>query len=544
MKLRYFIIFGIIFILISPLLIISFYEVFPKKIHDQTQEGISLGFLGRGEVNFMWKDSIWSGEIYVPKLIFIPFWVDLEIKPGTIVKFKHNRDYKTVDKSGLRINKGTIKAKGTAEDMIWFTSDAPDPINGDWWGISMYDSDSEFDHVIVEFGEMGITQEDSSTNIANSIIRWSNAEGLYAERSIATFQNNTLYGNGYHGIALEQYNTIKILNNIFRDDNFAIHSEKTIVNIEGNCFLNELQGISAGMDSKLIVKNNYFKNIGPNPEFIIYDGSTINQDYLNVNYFDDDNFQCPKFDYQDIKNFELNYIPGDPEDRFPYIYDEEDETRKVLKKIGENLSFGWALEYVDGFLYRFTLGETKFVKINLETGEYIFLGNDGIMNPRGLTHDGEFFYVNDFSLLKIFKFTIENNNLKVIDSFDIPEKEKGGVMGLTTDGDYLYLSSRDITKLYKLEKDGTLVDEISNKEQFGRPIVWTGEFFWAGYGNCKGLCKYTKDGKLVGEIYLPAKDTWAMTWDGKYLWTIQRTNEMWNDPKIYQIEILDDSLKS
>ena len=165
------------------------------------------------------------------------------------------------------------------------------------------------------------------------------------------------------------------------------------------------------------------------------------------------------------------------------------------------------------------------------------------MNPRGLTWDGEYFYVNDFSLLKIFKFKLEDSYLNVYDSFDIPEKEKGGTNGLTTDRDYLYLSSRDLTKLYKLNKDGTLVDEISNEKQFGRPIIWTGEFFWASHGVCKGLCKYTKDGKLVGEIYLPAKDTWAMAWDGKYLWTIQRTNEMWNDPKIYQIEILDDSLK-
>ena len=27
-------------------------------------------------------------------------------------------------------------------------------------------------------------------------------------------------------------------------------------------------------------------------------------------------------------------------------------------------------------------------------------------------------------------------------------------------------------------------------------------------------------------------------WDGKYLWTRQRTNEMWDDDKIYQIEVL------
>jgi len=46
---------------------------------------------------------------------------------------------------------------------------------------------------------------------------------------------------------------------------------------------------------------------------------------------------------------------------------------------------------------------------------------------------------------------------------------------------------------------------------------------------------------LAGSIYPAAKDTWALAWDGQYLWTIQRTCEMWNDPKIFKIKILDDS---
>jgi hypothetical protein len=76
----------------------------------------------------------------------------------------------------------------------------------------------------------------------------------------------------------------------------------------------------------------------------------------------------------------------------------------------------------------------------------------------------------------------------------------------------------------------------------GGAIVWTGDYFWTGSGCGKGICKFTEEGKLVGEIYPAAKDTWAIAWDGNYLWTIQRTCEMWDDPKIYQIEILDDSL--
>ena len=111
----------------------------------------------------------------------------------------------------------------------------------------------------------------------------------------------------------------------------------------------------------------------------------------------------------------MGYLPGDPEDKYPYIYDDEDETRRVLKRIGAGLSFGWALEYVDGFLYRFSLGSGEigqsldFIRVHPETGKYAKYGNDVIMNPRGLAHDGEFFFVNDrpprkrqFRILRFF----------------------------------------------------------------------------------------------------------------------------------------------
>lgn len=113
---------------------------------------------------------------------------------------------------------------------------------------------------------------------------------------------------------------------------------------------------------------------------------------------------------------------------------------------------------------------------------------------------------------------------------------------MTTDGDNLYLKSRDGSKLYKLDKSGNPVGEIylQNNIRFDSDIVWTGNYFWASGGCEKGIGKFTAEGNLVGEIYPPAKDTWALAWDGNYLWSIQRTCEMWDDPKIYQIEILND----
>ena len=534
---------GVVALIIIILTGIFIFWKIPKNVSNTEVGGILL------------KDQRWSGEMLVKEQVIIPLGITLTIEPGTKVKFKNYRGYKEPgEKVGIDIIKGTLIAKGTPDNQIWFTSDAQDPINGDWLGIYISNSkNSVFDHVIVEFGEMGIMQFDSSVPVTNSIVRYANAEGLYAERSSPIFINNTLYKNGYHEIALEQYNkNVIIKNNIFRDGYVAIHHEKSSSIIEGNYFKNYPNfAISAGMDSDIIVKKNKFENIKGEPLNIYASKATIEgNDFGN----DTVKVEIPPFDYKDINNHPLDYIPGDEKDKYMYIYP-DDETRRTVKKLGKDLYFGWSLLYTKNYLWRFSLGAGEigkgldFIKIDPETGNYMKFGTNEIMNPRGLTYDGEYFYVNDFSLLKIFKFKLKENAkqgdfIEVVDSFDIPEKEMGGTMALTSDGDFLYHKSRDGSKLYKLDKKGNLVGEI----KFDNPtamqcLVFTGDYFWTCGGCKKGLCKFAKDGKLIGEIYPPAKDTWAMAWDGKYLWGLERTSEMWNDPKIYQIEILNDSIE-
>lgn len=485
------------------------------------------------------SDEVWSGKIYVSDVITVRKGATLTIKPGTVVKFKYDRNYKTFHRGGLKILRGTIKAIGTPQKQIWFTSAAAKPINGDWNGINIEDSqDSEFKYVIVEYGEMGVEQFDSSIPVTNSIIRWSNAEGLYAERSEPYFENNTLYGNGYHDIALEQFNrNVKIINNYFHDSHYSIHQEETQTLIKGNYFANyKKEVITAGQESKVIVSGNTFVNVNKKRLFMEESGAEI---VKRENIFAK-KANPPKFDYKDIKKTTLGYIPGDPNDKFPYIYDKEDETRKVIKVIGKDLGFGWTLTYAKGFLWKLDFANF-LVRIDPKTSEYKMYdidNKDQIINPRGLTWDGRYFWVNDFSLHRISKFTLKGNKVKFLKYFDIPYKNQGGNSGLASDGAFLYYRSRK-GDVIKLNKDGKILDVI---KMGGASLVWTGKYFWAAYGGEKGIGKYTKDGKLVGEIYPPAKDPWAIAWDGKYLWTLQRTSETWNDPKIFQMKIKDDSL--
>ena len=492
------------------------------------------------------QDTIWTGVIHVIGTVVVPEGVTLTIEPGTVVKFKHYRDYKYPVKVYLIVRGGTVNATGTSQAQIWFTSDAQFPRNGDWGSITCRNTNtSVFKYVIVEFGELGIIQFDSSVNVTYSIIRWCNSEGLYAERSSPFYGWNLLYNNSYHDIALEQFNyDVTIQSNIFLGGFFSIHAEKTNVSIIDNYFTDYLYyALTGSGDSNILIINNSFSNYPHTYPWSF--GSTVNATFqgsmFNPGYL-------PLLLFPDSRNYVLPYRPGSTADQYQYIYDQVDLTREVETRIGKDLSFGWSLECVNGYLWRFKIGAAgsgkyiDLVKLDPVTQNKTLYRNDYIMNPRGLTYDGEFFWVNDFSLLKIFKFKINASNaIEIYASFDIPYKSKGGTMGMTNDGQFLYLISRDRNTLYQINKTGSLVGEINAKTwSLGNAIVWANGYFWSTGGNT--LKKWAIDGNCVGMIFPPAKDAWAITWDGSFLWTLQRTCENWNDDKIFMIHILDNSL--
>ena len=56
----------------------------------------------------------------------------------------------------------------------------------------------------------------------------------------------------------------------------------------------------------------------------------------------------PQLDYEDQRPYDLGYTPGDPADQYSYLFAAEHETRLVVRRIGEGLEFGWALECTVG----------------------------------------------------------------------------------------------------------------------------------------------------------------------------------------------------
>ena len=183
-----------------------------------------------------------------------------------------------------------------------------------------------------------------------------------------------------------------------------------------------------------------------------------------------------------------------------------------------------------------------FVEINPIVGNTTSYGNDFILNPRGLAHDGNFFWVNDFTLRKIFKFQINASNcLEILLSFDVPNAGQGGLNSLACDGSYLYTLSQYGNSIYKIDFSGSLVSEIIIQGGFiSGALVWTGNYFWV-YSDIY-LTKWYPNWTLGGKIYPAAWGTDALAWDGQYLWALSRTCELWSDGKIFQIEIIDDQV--
>ncbi|MDH5695860.1 MAG: right-handed parallel beta-helix repeat-containing protein [Dehalococcoidia bacterium] len=571
------------------------------------------------KVGRLGQNETWSGEIFIPGMVQVPQGVTLTIEPGTVIKFRHSRDYKNLGRGTLVVNGGTLKAIGTPEEPIWFTSDAEEPINGDWEGIAIENSKGEniIKYSIVECSFIGIRFWTSSGTVANSIVRWINAEGIYMERSNVVLENNMIYGTGYNGIAMEQFNDVIIKNNkIINNQGSGIHGEATKAVIENNIIRNSRTGITFDDFSEAVLRNNLIEDIR-NEALHFYFNSTGNLLFnevrnsglaissfgsrliVNSNDIYDNtrnieihsmqevdlrenwwgttdknsikekinsdtevsfepfldregvSIQEPVFDYQDVKKTELGYIPGDPEDKYPYIYADEDETRRVVKKIcGEKegfseCGFGWSLAWDGRYLWRTRhAGSGDLVKVDPESGKVVAsFENPGIAQDRGLAFDGKSLWVNDFSALKVFEIDPETG--RILSSFKIPEMGSGS-SGIAWDGQYLYLVDwlkRDQpgAPLYKVDRQGNLIDIIELEEAGGASITFDGQYFWISPAG-RGIRKFDKRGNLVGEIYAAAFGGEAIAHDGKYLWVLHRTQELWNEPKLYQIEVIDDQI--
>lgn len=569
-----------------------------------------------GSIN---EDETWNGKVHVAGPTVVSEGATLTIEPGTVVEFKHGNSYENYlaknQQAYLRIVEGTLKAIGTPQKPIWFTSDRESPINGDWEGISLvWSNDNELEYVIVEYADIGIELElYSDAEITNSIIRWSHS-GIYGEvHSSVVARSNRIYQVGHEPIAIEEYCDAIIEDNEIVDSNSGLVLVDSNATISGNLIANhrgegmEILGVWGNSDvvfsnnkitqnsgtilqtgkgsrveivsndisdndgnlesfdaSQFILRNNAIRdnngtlNIFRSLSVDITDNwwGTTDKDEIASTIISDEEIifkpflqdnpvqiSLPQFDYPDVKKTELGYIPGDPADKYIHIFPEEDDTRKVLRRIGQNLEYqgvGWSLCWDGQVFWTFRHDSGVLVKLDPDTGSILeeFTIPD-INRSRGIAFDGKHLWVNDFANMKVFE--IDPLDGQILSEFQIPG-EIGIVQTIVWDGQHLYLSQYGESRLYKVDKLGNVLDIIELEIGGTTTLTWNGKSWWTSGGD-GALYKLDPSGKIIGMINGAALEPWAITWDGEHLWTLQRLHERWGRvPRLFEIEVIDDQI--
>ena len=156
-------------------------------------------------------DETWSGDIIVTATVTIPVGVSVTIAPATVIAF--------ADNTSLAVN-GELRAVGTAELPITFTSASASPTRGIWGGLDFTDSSldsSLISHAVIEYAVRGIDFLSAHPSIEHSVFR-QNTQGLFLGASSPTVTGCVFDQNG-EGTYIYDYSSPVFTDNLFLNNN-------------------------------------------------------------------------------------------------------------------------------------------------------------------------------------------------------------------------------------------------------------------------------------------------------------------------------------
>jgi hypothetical protein len=507
-------------------------------------------------------DARWCGTVSVEGNVLVPRGVTLRLDPGTIVRFHAYRGYRNPERRLVLRVEGRLVANGLPGRPIRFTSDAPDPRNGDWSMVKLVHArGSEITHAVFEFGQHGLNVWRTDLALSHLVLRYHNWEGLYVENHCTiSLRHSRIYGNGYNCIAAEQFNNLTIEGNYIANcgsGGVLVDASRALV--RGNLIEGSQEGLGLDNDAEVTALSNRFtRQLG----VAVSCGEGHNRLRLGGNVFDG---ATPKLDIacdgarlEHVAGAEaapdlrtgmmegqwpaLSYIPGDRRrDPYLYVYPDKDETRSVLRKIGGGLGLTWSLAWDGTDLWTASL-EGEVFRIDRDTGKVLSRFRAPGPQPWGMAFDGQRLWINDFARRRIYG--VDRASGRATAEIACPDPQ-GGCKGLAFDGRHLYALGWATHRLYQLSPTGDVISAVDSpyREVGGGVrlwvaggLTWDGEAFW---GPSDRLIRFDRRGRALGWIHSTSERVWDLAWDGETLWATQRANETWTEePRIFQVKVL------
>ncbi len=227
------------------------------------------------------------------------------------------------------------------------------------------------------------------------------------------------------------------------------------------------------------------------------------------------------------------YLPADPAaDPVRYVAS-DDATRRIVTRIGAGIGLPWSVTHDGQAVWTATLDTDQLLKLDPVTGAVLARFPTPGPQAWGLAFDGSALWLNDFAERRIYEIDPETG--RVGSSFVVPERF-GGAKGLTWTGEALALLGWRSDKIFLLDRRGKLLRCLPAGLLKGG-LAWDGESFWGPYR--EWILAARPDGLITGAISAASDGTWDLAWHGEQLWASQRTNENWQDAKLFALEIVD-----
>lgn len=175
----------------------------------------------------------WSDEIYINQDVIVEPMATLTIKPGTVLKFAPtDTSHAGLDPDRCElIVRGELDIQGSFVPVI-FTSAAPEPKRGDWYGIRL-EGDSanlRMRSCILQYAKYGIsgTGIKVSANISNSTIQHSQQDGINLNcprLSFITLSGCRLQNNGSAAVRFTQGGVFNLQQCTISDNSVGVWGE-------------------------------------------------------------------------------------------------------------------------------------------------------------------------------------------------------------------------------------------------------------------------------------------------------------------------------
>ncbi|MEW6750036.1 MAG: two-component regulator propeller domain-containing protein [Candidatus Latescibacterota bacterium] len=172
--------------------------------------GLAVGARAQTTSGTVAHDEVWSDTVRVTGDLYVPPEVTLTIAPGTVVLMAAGRDDEGTGGAGpvdpttwalqppddrygkthvqLTVH-GILRAVGTAEELIWFTSDGDPPAAADWVGMHLF-GDVTLRHCVVEYA-IDINVGSAQAEISDCVFRHLRHSVNFG--AAATFSHNFIY---------------------------------------------------------------------------------------------------------------------------------------------------------------------------------------------------------------------------------------------------------------------------------------------------------------------------------------------------------------